>query len=299
MTMPSNTFETYQAIGDREDLIDVITNISPEETWLTSNSGKARATARYHEWQTDALATPGANAVAEGSDATTAAITPTVRTGNYCQILRKVWSVTETQEIVDKAGRTSELSYQMQKFMKELANDIEYAMVINASSVAGSSGVARQMKGALGWIATNTHDKGSVALTEIMLNDSLQEIWKAGGKPSNVICGGFQKRAISNFTVNTREVNADDKSVTRAIDIYKSDFGEIAIHPHYIMESAAPGSLVTFGDMSLWNKAWLRPVKPTDLAKTGSSTNKMIEAELTLESRAEKGSGSLINLAIA
>lgn len=296
MGLPTNVFDTYAAIGNREDLIDVITNISPLEAWLTSNSGSTKAKARLHEWQTDVLDTPGANAVAEGADAADAVIAPTVRLNNYTQILRKAWTVTDTQEVVDKAGRTSEVAYQMTKYMKSLANDIEYALVINSSGVAGSNGVARQMNGALGFIATNKLDAAGAPLTETMLNTQLQAVWKQGGHPSGIICGGFQKRAISSFTVNTREVEADDKMVVRAVDIYKSDFGELTIHPHYILENTQPSSLVIFGDMALWVKAWLRPVKKTDLAKTGSSQNTMIEAELTLECRQEKGSGSIINL---
>src|SRR3990172_486721 len=126
MAVPTDTFQTYQAKGIREDLIDVITNISPVDTWFTSNSGTARAINTFHEWQTDVLAAAAANTVIEGDDAANVAIVPTVRTGNYTQILRKVFQITDTQEAVKKAGRDSEISYQTQKALKELAKDIEY-----------------------------------------------------------------------------------------------------------------------------------------------------------------------------
>ena len=79
MAIPSNTFTTYEAIGNREDLIDVITTISPVDTWVTSNTGSTRATARLHEWQKDALAAAAENITIEGDTASTTAVTPSIR----------------------------------------------------------------------------------------------------------------------------------------------------------------------------------------------------------------------------
>lgn len=300
MTVPANTFQTYQAVGNREDLIDVITNISPVDTWVTSNTGNTRATAVLHEWQTDALAAAAANAVIEGDDASAAAVTPTVRVTNYCQILRKVWQVTDTQNAVQKAGRASESDYQKMKALKELARDIEYALVINTAAASGASGTARTLKGLQGWIATNVTTGTATAdetLTEDMLNDNLQAIWAAGGFPSTVLAGAFQKRKISGFTVNTRDIDADSQKVVRSVDVYKSDFGEITVRLHQQVNTTIPSILLILGDMSLWNKAWLRPVNAEQLARSGSSLKFMAEAELTFESRQEKGSGKITQLA--
>ena len=299
MAIPANTFSTYAAIGMREDLIDVIENISPMDTWITSNIGSGKCSARYHEWQRDALAASAANAVIEGDDATTVAIPPTTREGNYTQILRKVFQITDTEEVVDKAGRGSEVGYQTAMKIKELAKDIEYALLINASAVSGATGTARQLKGILGWIATNVTTgtgTGTEVLTESMLNDNLALIWAQGGKPQNVLVGQFNKRKISAFTTNTRDVSADEKKLTSAVDIYQSDFGTIAIRLHHELNTTAAGTLVVLGDMGLWKKAWLRPVKKDELARTGASRKFMIEAELTLESRAEAGSGKITEL---
>jgi len=299
MAIPANTFSTYAAVGMREDLIDVIENISPMDTWITSNIGSGKCSARYHEWQRDALAASAANAVIEGDDATTVAIPPTTREGNYTQILRKVFQITDTEEVVDKAGRGSEVGYQTAMKIKELAKDIEYALLINASAVSGATGTARQLKGILGWIATNVTTgtgTGTEALTESMLNDNLALVWAQGGKPQNVLVGQFNKRKISAFTTNTRDVSADEKKLTSAVDIYQSDFGTIAIRLHHELNTTAAGTLVVLGDMGLWKKAWLRPVKKDELARTGASRKFMIEAELTLESRAEAGSGKITEL---
>ena len=140
MAIGSNMFTQYETVGLREDLIDVITNISPVDTWFQSTIGSGVAKQKYHEWQTDALAAAAANIQIEGNQWTATAITPTVRTGNYCQILGKAFLVAESQEDASKAGRSSEVNYQKANKLKELANDIEYALIVNSSSAAGASG---------------------------------------------------------------------------------------------------------------------------------------------------------------
>ena len=207
--------------------------------------------------------------------------------------------MSDTQEMVDKAGRDSEISYQTQKNLKELAKDIEYALLINSASASGASGTARQLKGVLGYITTNVTTgtgTGNEALTEDMLNDNLELIWAQGGVPSNILCGSFQKRAISGFTSNTREIAAEEQKLVNSVDIYQSDFGTISVRLHHQINTTAPGTLVVLGDMGLWVKAWLRPVKQEELARTGASRKFMIEAELTLEGRQEKGSGKISEL---
>src|SRR5271167_1916473 len=131
MAAPTNTFQTYQAIGNREDLIDIIINISPMDTWLTSNTGSTRAISVFHEWQTDVLDTAAANAQIEGNNATASAVVPTVRLGNYSQILWKVFQISETQRAIVAAGRNDEVDYQTLKQSKGLARDIEYALLLN------------------------------------------------------------------------------------------------------------------------------------------------------------------------
>lgn len=301
MAIVTNTFTTYDASAvNREDLIDVITNIDPTDAWFTSNTPNTKAKARYHEWLKDSLASPTANSTIEGDQYSAKAITQPTRLGNYTQILRKTWSITDTEEAVDKAGMKSALSYYQTKNLKELARDIEYAMLINSAASAGATGTARQMKGVLGWVTTNVvtgTGTGDEVLTESMVNDALQKIWENGEKPSNLLCGGFQKRKISAFTSNTRYSVADEKKLTYAVDVYQSDFGTVAVRLSTIMNSAAPGYVLAFGNMSLWQKAWLRPVKVETSAKIAASTMKVAEAELTLECRAEDGSAKISQLA--
>lgn len=293
MTPPTNTFQTYQSIGNREDLIDIITNISPMETWFTSNTGSTRAISVFHEWQTDTLASATSNAQIEGDDATASTVTPTVRLGNYTQILWKVFQISETQRAIVAAGRNDEVDYQTLKKAKELARDIEYALIINSSTASGASATARQMKGVLGWIATNltTATATSQKLDEPTFNKNLSLVWQQGGYPTVTLVGAYQKQQISGFTSNVRRIEAEEKKLVNTVDIYESDFGTIMVRLHHILNDQQPGYIVNLGVLELWVKAWLRPVNRIELSKTGSSDRYKIEAELTLESRNEKGSG--------
>ena len=298
MAVPTNTFQTYQAIGNREDLIDIITILSPMDTWFTSNTGSTRAISTFHEWQTDALDTPAANAQIEGNDVTAEAVTATTRLGNYTQILNKVFFISETQRAIVAAGRNDEVDYQTLKMSKSLARDIEYALVLNSSSAVGASATARQLKGVLGWITSNvgTVSATTVGLTEAIYNNNLAIIWKQGGYPTVTLVGAYQKQQISGFTSNVRRIEAEEKKLVNSVDVYESDFGMIMVRLHHILNDNNPGYVVNLGVMELWVKAWLRPVNRIELAKTGSADKYKIEAELTLESRNQIGSGMITGL---
>src|SRR5882724_12020438 len=158
MALPTNTFSSYTAIGNREDLSDVIYRIDPADTPFISAIEREKASAVNHEWQTQALAAADtANAVLEGDDATTDAVTPTVRLGNICQISDKVARVTGTQRAVDHAGRDDELAYQEMLKGLELKRDMEAILVGgNQAKVAGNDTTPRKTASILSWIVSNT-----------------------------------------------------------------------------------------------------------------------------------------------
>ena len=290
-------FKTYDAAGVREDLIDLITDISPTETPMLSRFAKVKATNKNHEWQTDALAAAASNAVVEGTDAESAALTATTRTGNYTQISRKIWRVTDTMEAVNKAGRGSEYSYQMARKMKELARDMEYALV-NGTGNSGASGTARELKGVISWVATNTGTGSgatatAAALTEGQYNDLLQKIFNNGGNPDVTYANGFQKRKISAFsTPSTRQINVEDKRLITSVDVYESDFGIQKI----MLDRYIPADTVLALEEDKWRIAMLRPVKYKELPDNGGGPKGQVEAEYTLESLNEKASGKLTSL---
>ena len=291
------TFQTYQAIGIREDLTDVITNISPVDNWFQSNTGNGKATATYHEWQTDALAAAAANKHVEGAAFSDGTVTPTVRIGNYTQILKKEFKISKTQDAVNTAGRKREMAYQTEKHAKELSNDLEYAFLINSAAAAGDASTARQMKGVAGFITTNSTDASAATLDEDTLLDELQNVWAAGGKPTNVVCGAFQKRTMSAFTTNTRYTMAEEEKLTQSVDVYQSDFGNVMIRLHHIVNTAVPDDLYIFGDMGLFTKAFLRPINRKPEPFAGDADLYSMVAEVTLECKQEKGHGMITNLA--
>lgn len=294
----STAMQTYQAVGNKEDLLDVITNISPLETPMFSAFGKSKAKGTYHEWLSDELAAATANAHVEGADYVFARRDPRVRTGNYTQVFVTPVEVSDTQRAVETAGLEDEYAYQMAKALKEHARDIEYAFASTANTGnSGASGTARQLKGVMAWITTTNitgTGSGDETLTETMFNDALQAIWNKGGRPDAVYVNGFQKRKISGFTASsTKFVEASEKEIVAGVDVYDSDFGRVKIVADRYMNPAQVAILQS----DLWKTAVLRPTKHIEVAKVGSATRGVIETELTLESRNEAGSGKITQLA--
>jgi len=286
---------TYAAVGNREDLSDVITNIAVTETPLFSMFKKEKATGTHHEWLEDDLRAPKDNALAEGADYTVEAPAARTRKGNYTQIFTQAYGVTKTQEAVLKAGVKSEIAYQMAKAMKELARDVEYAYINNAAAVAGDAATARKLGGIPAHVTTNVIDNGGVNrdLTETIFNDAIQAAWDAGGEPNVAVVCGKHKRIISGFTAGlTKNVDAKDKRLVAAIDVYESDFGLIRVVADRFMVT----DKVFILTKEHWKTAYLRPFKQEDVPSAGSRQEKVIEGELTLVARAEKANAVLADL---
>lgn len=311
MAQPADTFDSYDAIGNREDLSDVIYDISPTATPFMTGIAKTTATATNHEWQTDSLeAASSTNAVIEGDDATTDATSPTVRLGNYTQISDKVPRVTGTQRANESAGRGDEMDYQIVKRMKELKRDVESSLLANNAKVAGNSTTARECAGVESWIATNTDfgvggadptgdgtdartDGTQRAFASTQLDSVLAGIADQGGEPTRIMVGSFNKQAVSAFTGNApRRVDGNDQVLVQAIHLYRSDFGDLEVVFNRFQRSRS--ALVL--DMDMWAFATLRDFQSTDLAKTGDTDRKQLLVEYTLESRNEKASGIVADL---
>ena len=310
MAQPSNTFDTYDSVGEREDLSDVIYNISPTDTPFLSSAAKVKATAVLHEWQTDSLAAAStSNAVIEGVEATLDAITATTRLSNSCQIMDKTVVITGTQEVVDKAGRASELAYQIAKKAKELKRDMEAQITTNNAEVTGSATAAREM-GSLGaWVATNdvmgtSGTSGSVgntartdgtqrAFTEDLLKSVIKSVWNEGGDPTMIMVGPFNKQKLSGFTGNSTRFDAGaDATLYTSVDVYASDFGQLQVVPNRFSRDRDAYVL----DMNYWAVAFLRDFSMHELAKTGDSEKRQLLVEATLESRNEAASGMVADL---
>ena len=311
MATPTDTTSTYDAIGNREDLSDVIYDISPTATPFISGIAHTTATATNHEWQTDTLAAASAtNAKIEGNDATTTQGPASVRLGNYTQISDKVPRVTRTQRQVVSAGRGDELDYQIMKAAKELKRDMESALLANNAKVVGSESVARELAGIESWLATNTNlgatgtaptgdgtnARGAGtprALDEANLKAVLASCWDEGGDPDCIMVGAFNKQAMSAFVGGgasgpaQRTVDGNSSTVNTAIDIYVSDFGSIKVIPSRFQVQASMLVL----EMDMWAMATLANFQETPLAKTGDSDRIQLLSEYTLEARNEASSG--------
>jgi hypothetical protein len=311
-------FRTYAAIGMREDLSDVIYNISPTDTPFMSTVGKTKATAVYHEWQTDSLAAAAANAAVEGADASTATLSPTTRVGNRTQISQKTIGVTGTLEAVDKAGRKSEKAYQLAKASSEIKRDMEFTFLSNTVQSNGSAGsTARVLGGLQTWLATNgdfgsggsAGASGTTArtngtnrsFTETELKTVIKEVFESGGSPKILMVTPAHKQTVSAFAgiAAQRYMAPSDAPTTiiGAADIYLSDFGSVSVVPNRFMVSGNSANEVAFVlDPEYAAVAYLRPFFTNELAKNGDSDRTQLLVEYTLEVRNEAAHGIIADL---
>jgi len=312
------TFDRYSAIGAREDLSDVIYSIAPTDTPIMNSIGKSKATGTYHEWQTDTLAAAtSANALVEGADATSITVTPTVRIGNFTQIVGKTVQVSGTLEAVDKAGRKSEKAYQLAKASSEIKRDIEAIITANQGQLNGTSATtARVMGSLLSYIKTNTSKNGTSVtgvdpttigvstrtdgttrtFTETLLKDVIAKVFTSGGTPAALFVSPAQKQVVSGFTglaAQRYQVPTNGMATILAgADLYQSDFGVLQIVPNRFMRTR--DALIL--DPEYAALAYLRPFQTNDLAKAGDSDKTQILAELTLEVRNEAAHGGVFDL---
>ena len=311
MAQVSGTYSKYDAVGLREDLTDIIYNISPTDTPFMSSIAKSKATAVNHEWQLDSLAAASAsNAQIEGDEVSFSAPSSTTRRGNVTQIATKSVIISGTLEAVNKAGRNSELAYQISKASKELKRDMETSLCDNNAQVAGDDSTARELSGLGSWLKTNQSagaggsapgtsgtnartDGTQRAFTEDQLKTVIKSVWDNGGDPSMVMVGSFNKQKLSGFTGgSTRFDPAENKRLVAAVDVYESDFGALQVTPNRF-QRARDAFVIT---PDLFAVAFLRDFSLEDLAKTGDAMKQFLLVEYTLESRNESGSGIVADL---
>jgi len=316
MAAPSNTTTTLVSIGNREDLENVIYRVVAEETPFVSNIGKDKATATYHEWQTETLRAPAANAALEGDDVSTLnAPNLTTRVGNRCQIFTESGGVSMTQEEVNKAGRDSELARQKLLKGKEVARDIELRFIGNNASNVESGSTPRRSAGALAWLTSNVSrgaggSSGGFAggtvsaatngtqrsFTEALVKSVLATAFSNGARLSQAYMGPTHKQQFSAFT-GIADIRADvsgkrQATIYGAADVYVSDFGDLTLIPHPY--GLTRDCLIIDPDM--FAVGTLRPMKTTPLAKSGDNERFLMTAEKTLICRNERGAAVVADL---
>lgn len=322
MSQLGNTYESYDMKGIKEDLTDVIYNISPEETPFYTACKKTKASNTLHEWQTDTLrAAVTTNKHIEGDETSFEAATPSVRLGNRTQIFKNAVIVADTDDGLSKAGRAKEMAYQTLKIAKEQKRDIEATLLNNQASSGGTSsttandgtvtdGTARQLAGVPAWIATNEENGGgsaaapngtgtnartagtAQAFTQDDFDSVLQQIWTEGGNPDKVYLSPVNMNLALNFTGNTNQRQmVDAGEVNKVVDIYMTPWGSVEFTPSRHVR----GEDVLILQSDMWEVPVLRGTKNTELAKTGDATKRQVVTELTLCCKNEKANGGVFD----
>ena len=315
-------FRTYTAIGQREDLSNTIFNIAPTETPVVTSIGNTKATATYHEWQTDDLAAASAAGLLEGADASGASDTPTVRVGNRTQIQGKTIHVSGTLDAVDKAGRKTETAYQLAKAGQELKRDMEKTILGNVAQDAGAAGSARLLGSIQTWLKSNfvtmtdgvapttadgnntrTDGATAAAFTEDKLKECVKSVFENGGTPTMLVVPPTQKQVVSTFAgIAAQRYEAPKNAATTIIgaaDVYLSDFGTLSVVPDRFMTAdATPAEQALVLDPTMAAIATLRPFESNLLAKTGDSEKHQMLNEYTLQVSNEKAHGIVADLAV-
>ena len=313
MAQVSGTFDSYDAVGIREDLSDIITNISPEETPFYTKCRKTTARNTLVEWQTDSLRSSAANAHLEGDETSFDSVTATVRLNNATQIFKNAVVIADTDEGLDKAGRASEIAYTTLKIAKEQKLDIEKALFDSKAKV-NSNGSARELAGVPAWLTSNTDfganegadptgdgtDTRTDETTTLRAFDQdrfdtvMQSIWENGGNPDTVYLSAFQMNKALAFSGNNNQrsnVQAGDERVIKSLAVYVTPWGTVEFMPS--RENRSRDVLIIQDDM--WEVATLRPTKNIELAKTGDATKRQVVTELTLCAKNEAANGGVFD----
>jgi hypothetical protein len=315
MAQPTGVYVTYSGVGLREDLENVIYDISPTDTPFMSMGSREDAIAVNHEWQTDALADAvSTNHHEEGSTLTAAEPAATTRLGNICQIALKTTLVSGTLDAVSKAGRKQELAYQMTKRAKELKRDMEKSLLHNQAKTAMSAdSTVRKLGGLPNYVKTNVSvgtngagagngaartDGTQRTFTETLLKASLLAAYDSGADCKYIMMAPAKKQIFSTFvgvggaSGVSNYIDANDQRIIGGMDIYVSDFGELAVVPNRFQRARDVWIL----DPEYYGVAYLRPFEQKEVASTSDGEQRAIITEFTLVTKNEAGLGAVYDL---
>lgn len=323
MAALANTQLTTMSVGNREELSDVVSRITPEDTPLYSDMPKGTCVSVHPEWETDELRAPQENIHPEGDEYAYDAITPPQRLGNYTQIFRDSFIISRTQETVDEAGRVQKKKYQKLKTGIALRKDVELAILTNNASVAGAT---RELGGLPTWIETNVSrgaggSNGGFdintgltvaatngtqrAFTKALMDDVMEQGYKSGANFRNVYVSPYVKSVFVTFMSDSNVApfryavsNGDRNSIIANADVYEGPFGKVFIKPNRVMAAnAAAARNAFFVDPSMVSFLWLRKLaEDKDVARTGDAEKCVIVGEGTLKVANEAGLGVAADL---
>lgn len=287
MAMLSGALQTYNDTVRREDLMDVLVDVSPDQNYIQSFAKVGTASQTLHEWGEDYIARNTTNAATiEGDEASFSALTQPTRKNNICQIIKQTFAVSETERVVNKLSPKDAFAYQQGKAMKTWKNQFEFAL-LRGTKASGSSGVAREMDGIRNTIVTDglyTLRASGTSLSETELNDVIVSSWNVTDEYvfDLILTTATKKRDISKFTAgNTRNISAEDKRLVNSISIYESDFGVHEVRAH---KDVLAADLMGIKKSQI-TIAYLRKPKMVELGLSGDSAKGMIIGEATVETR--------------
>ena len=297
------TYTSYDEVGIKENVSDVITNLSPRKTPFQSAIGSEKVTQPLFQWQEDSLRAAAANAAVEGADATDITATPTVMRNNYTQIFTETVKVSDRADVVATYGRKKEFAYQLAKSAAQVKRDLEFVMINAQAKAAGNSSTASTMDSFQKQCDPTTIIRPATngPLTEALLTTALQTAYTNGADPSriqvtpsnSVVLAGFASAA---GRYRTLEGNSKDaKTIVNVVNLYVSPFGEQKVEINRFLKG---GNTIIF-EPSMWTKATLRPWERKDLAKTGDASKAMILGEFSLKHKNFLGSAMVVELATA
>lgn len=288
--------KTYDLVGVKEDISDVISNIDPTKTPFTSLISDESVSNIKFNWQEDRLRDPRKNAAVEGFVATDRTRSPTSMRENNTQIFEDTISVSTTADVVSKYGRAKELAYQLAKTSVELKRDREYAMVgTGQTAVMGDGTTAREMAGYQAQVdAAVTVDALNTALSEDHVLTANQKLYNAGAEASVIMIKPDDSLKFSNFAHaagRTRDISNGTK-IVNVVDLYVSPFGEQRV----VLNRFQRATDALLFDPDMWKAITLRGWSRETLAKRGDSTEVMVVGEFSLKHRNFRGSALIKNL---
>lgn len=318
MAVVTNTFISTSAKGNREELSDVVSRITPEDTPIYSMIEKESFKTTHPEWETDALAAPAQNIQLEGDEYTFGATTPAVRMGNYTQIMRKDGIISGTQDATDNAGSVEQVKYQKLKKAVELRNDVEFSIVDTNASVGGAT---RESGSLSTWITTNVsrgatganggYNSGTGltvaptngtqrAFTKTLLDGVMQQGYTSGANFRHLFVSPYVKSVFVTFMSDTNVASfryaassGKNNSIVANADVYEGPFGKVVVHPNRVMAGSATLARNAFlVDTEFLKWGWFRKIKEDkEVAKTGDAKKFVMLGEGALKVTNERGLG--------
>ena len=323
MAVITNTFQSTSAVGNREELSDIVNRITPEDTPMYSAMGKGKAKSTHPEWEIDEIRAPAANAQLEGDQYDFNAITPPERVGNHTQIFRDSWIISRTQEAVDNAGNNEKKAEAKIKTGIALRKDVELSILSNSASVGGATRVSG---GLPSWLETNVSrgsgganggfDEGTGltvaettgtqrAMTKAMFDSVMQQVFTSGGRVNDVQLSPYNKSVFVTFMSDTNvasfrsSVDGRGKNtIVGTADMYEGPYGKVTVTPNRVMAtSAAVARRAFFNDYDMLEWLWLRPLQEDpDVHVNADARAGVIVGEGTLKVKNEAGLGVIADL---